>query len=213
MHQPLTQHRPCASTLAITAAMAIAAAAPGLALAQYKVVNPDGSVTYTDRPPVNAASKITQVGHGSGSAGPEENLPPALRGPAQRYPVTLYAASDCPPCDNGRRFLQDRGIPYAERRIGSEADALALERLVGGRTLPALTIGKQPLRGFASTDWTSYLDAAGYPKTSKLPRDWPAPTPRPLTEPPEAAAARAAKAATAAPPPPPPLPASGSLQF
>jgi glutaredoxin len=105
-----------------------------------------------------------------------------LRLSLQRYPVTLYATNECAPCDNGRRLLQARGIPYTERRIVSEEDALALERAVGGRTVPALTIGAQPLRGFSDTDWTAYLDAAGYPRESKLPRNWQTPAPTPMVE-------------------------------
>ena len=38
--------------------------------------------------------------------------------------------------------------------------------------MPALTIGAQPLRGLSEADWTAYLDAAGYPRESRLPRGW-----------------------------------------
>ena len=48
--------------------------------------------------------------------------------------------------------------------------------------MPALTIGAQPLRGFSETDWTAYLDAASYPRESKLPRNWPQPQATPLVE-------------------------------
>jgi hypothetical protein len=54
-------------------------------------------------------------------------------------------------------------VPYAEKRIVTDEDTAALERLVGGRSVPALTIGAQPLRGFSATDWGAFLDAAGYP--------------------------------------------------
>jgi hypothetical protein len=69
---------------------------------------------------------------------------------------------------------------------------------VGGRTVPSLTIGAQPLRGFNDSDWAGFLDAAGYPKESKLPRNWPVPVATPLVE-------RAA-AATPAPARPPAQP-------
>jgi glutaredoxin len=168
-------------------------------LAQYKVVHPDGSVTYTDRPPTDGAARVTTMGRNAVPSGPDNGLPMELRQVAQRYPVTLYAAADCPPCDNGRRYLQQRGIPYAERRIASEEDALALERIVGGRTVPALAIGAQQLRGYSETDWTSYLDAAGYPRESKLPRNWPPVAATPLAE--RAPPARAAAPAAAEPRP------------
>jgi glutaredoxin len=136
------------------------------------VVAADGSVTYTDRPRAEANARITTLGRGGAAQTAEVALPPELRQAAQRYPVTLFTGNDCPPCDTSRQWLLQRGIPYAERRVSSEEDAAALERAVGGRTVPALTIGAQPLRGWSETDWTAYLDAAGYPRESKLPRGW-----------------------------------------
>jgi glutaredoxin len=182
------------SALLWTAALCLTAAP---ALAQYKVVQPDGSVTYTDRPVANGTARITQLGARTPTAAAaataaDSGLPPDLRLVAQRYPVTLFTASDCQPCEAGRRLLQQRGVPYSEKRIINDDDLLALERLAGGRTLPAVTIGAQPLRGFSAEDWTSYLDSAGYPAQSKLPRGWKLAEPTPLAE--------------RAPPPPQPPP-------
>ncbi len=182
------------------------------AWAQYKIVAPDGSVTYTDRPPSTDTSKVSSLGRGNAAAAAAtapSALPFELRQVASRYPVTLYASADCPPCDNGRRLLQERGIPYSERRIVTEDDSQALERLVGGRTVPSLLVGAQPLRGFNPTDWASYLDAAGYPRESRLPKGWQAPAPSPLVERvaaprPAPAPAPATPATRTAPPAPPP---------
>ena len=154
-----------------------------LAQAQYKVVQPDGSVGYTDRPPSASNARVTPMSvSGARTAAVEVGMPSELRNTVRRYPVTLYTGTDCQPCDAGRRFLQQRGIPYNERRITTEDDAAALERLVGGRTVPSLTIGAQPLRGLSEADWAAYLDVAGYPRESRLPRGWPTPEPTPLVE-------------------------------
>lgn len=152
------------------------------ALAQYKVLHPDGSVTYTDRPPTSGDAKVIPLGRAANADPPDTTLPAELRQPLQRFPVTLYSAPDCTPCDVGRRLLQRRGIPYSERRVANDEDAAALERLVGGRTVPALTIGSQPIRGFSETEWQAYLDAAGYPKESRLPRGWQPPEPVTMVE-------------------------------
>jgi glutaredoxin len=183
----------------------------GSALAQYKVVQPDGSVTYTDRPPADANARVTPLSRNATPLAPESALPLELRQAVQRFPVTLYTSAECAPCDSGRRWLQARGVPYSERRIATEEDAAALERLLGARTVPSLMVGAQPLRGLSETDWTAYLDAAGYPRESRLPRNWQAPPPLPMVE----RAAPAVRAAAAAPPPPPApeLPASGGLRF
>ena len=169
----------CAAGLVLTVWASVAAAQ-----IPYKVVNADGSVTYTDRPPVAGNARITAIGRGGARGEPvvEVGLPLELRTVVQRYPVTLYTSPECPPCDTGRRMLQARGVPYTERRVTSEDDALALERLVGARTVPSLSIGAQPLRGLSEADWSAYLDVAGYPRDSRLPRAWPAAEVTPLVE-------------------------------
>jgi glutaredoxin len=195
--------------------LALAAVTVLPALAQYKVVRPDGSVTYTDRPPVDANARVTALSRSAAqqaalqaAAGGDVSLPLELRQPVSRYPVVLYTTVDCPPCDSGRKLLQQRGIPYTEKRVATEEDALALERAVGGRTVPALNVGPQPLRGYSENDWTAFLDAAGYPRESKLPRNWPVPAPTPLVEKATPAPARAAAPAPAPPPPDPEQPAT-----
>jgi len=161
---------------------------PLASAALYKVVNPDGSITYTDRPPTASNARVTAMrGPGGGaataSATAEAGLPADLRLVAQRYPVTLYTAVNCPACDSGRQWLARRGVPYRERRVVTEDDQQALIQLVGGRSVPSLTIGAQPVRGFDETDWLAYLDAAGYPRDNKLPRGWQPQPATPLVEP------------------------------
>jgi glutaredoxin len=187
-------------------AAALLAALP--ALAQYKVVGPDGRVTYTDRPPADASAKVTDLGRRNNLApaaatGPSAGLPADLQRLSERFPVTLFAAAACGPCDSGRQLLQQRGVPYSERLVANNDDVAALERTVGGRTLPALTVGGQALRGFNPNDWASYLDAAGYPRESRLPRGWAPPTPTPLV-----ARAPVPQPQAAAAPEPAPLPPS-----
>ena len=177
----------------------------------YKVVGPDGKVTYTDRPPTSSQAQVQMISpSGSvGSGGAElASLPAALRQPASRYPVTLYAAKNCPPCDSGRDLLVQRGIPFAEKRVDSSADLEAYAKFSGGRTLPLLTVGSQQIKSGSLNDWNSYLDAAGYPKTSALPAGYRRPLPTAMagnTPPPGAIPASAPGPApeNQAPPPPP----------
>lgn len=151
--------------------------------ALFKVVGPDGRITYTDRPPPAAIGRADTVAR-AGPAAPSAlaGLPLELRQVAQRFPVTLYTANDCAPCDGARRLLQSRGVPYTERTVTSEDDAEALNRLTGGRAVPSVTIGSQALRGFAEADWQSYLDAAGYPRESRLPANYQRPAATPLVQ-------------------------------
>lgn len=153
-------------------------AAPAWAL--YKVIGPDGRVTYTDRlqpAPGTSTLPLREAADAGGA------LPPALRRVAQRFPVTLYVAAGCASsCDAARQALIQRGIPYAERTVASRADIETLERLSGGREAPTLTVGSQVMRGFSESLWQQVLDAAGYPAVSQLPRDYQRPLPRPVTE-------------------------------
>ncbi|MCZ8111727.1 MAG: glutaredoxin family protein [Betaproteobacteria bacterium] len=187
----------------------------GFAQAQFKVVAPDGSVTYTDRPPASPELRVTPMGRNAvaaaAPASAEVALPLELRTAVQRHPVTLYTGEGCAPCDTARRLLVQRGIPFSERRIVTEEDTAALERLVGARSIPSLMVGNQPLRGFSDADWTNYLDAAGYPRQSRLPRNWQAQPPRPLVE--RATPVAAAPAEPAAAPAEADSPAPSGIRF
>jgi len=187
--------------------LAAALVVPLPAAAQYKVVGPDGSVTYTDRPPGNTAAKVSTLGRTSPSeATPQSPLPADLRQATTRFPVTLYSAADCPPCDAARQLLAERGVPFTEKLIVSDDDATAMERVLGARTVPSLTIGAQALRGLSPSEWASYLDLAGYPRESKLPKNWQSPSATPMVarsspRPPSAPVAAASTPARIAPAP------------
>ena len=168
--------------------VALLAALP--AQAQYKVVGADGKVTYTDRPPASGNAKVTSIGSRGIASGPVDvALPLELRQPAARYPVTLYTVTGaCAPCDAARQLLRQRGVPYAEKQVQSAEDSEALERLSGARDAPTLAIGPQMMRGLAPEVWSSYLDAAGYPRESRLPASYQYAAATPIVERHEAAA-------------------------
>ena len=150
--------------------------------ALYKVVGPDGKVTYTDvQPSPSKTGKVTPIGSAA-AAQNEVSLPLELRQPAARYPVTLFVTNSCEPCTTGRQFLRQRGVPFAERTVTTVEDVDVLQRLTGGREAPALTIGAQTVRGLSQDIWSSYLDAAGYPRESRLPGNYQYPVAAPLTE-------------------------------
>jgi glutaredoxin len=173
-----------ARTLVALAGIAACAAA----LAQYKVVGPDGRVTYTDTPPPpSSGSRVSKLGENP-SVISQVSLPLELRQAVQRYPVTLYTLKTCEPCDAARTFLRTRGVPFTEKLVLTGEDGDAMMRLTGGREAPSISIGAQVLRGFASDNWSSYLDSAGYPRDSHLPSNYQFPAATPLTEPPPAPA-------------------------
>ena len=187
-------------------ALLCAASACNVALAQsvHRIVGPDGKVTFSDRAPSKGAAAAdsvvtpgpTPLGAAAASTA---SLPYELRQVATRFPVTLYTSSDCVPCNSARNLLINRGIPFTERTVSTNEDIDALKRMSGESSLPFGTIGAQQLRGFSDTEWTQYLDAAGYPKQSQLPPNYRRPAAAPLVAVPAQPAAPAADKASAAP--------------
>lgn len=141
----------------------------------YKSVDKQGRVTYSEPPPKPGADDQLV---GSNASNPP--LPYSLQQVVNRYPVTIYTSKDCSACVSGRILLAQRGIPFTERSISSNEDIDALKRLSGENLTPVLAIGSQQLKGFDETEWSKYLDAAGYPKTSSLPRNYQQPLATPL---------------------------------
>ncbi|MBP8285790.1 MAG: glutaredoxin family protein [Rhodoferax sp.] len=151
----------------------------GTAQTVYRSVDANGKVTFSDKPPANAA-RVSTAAEASVSTSSNPALPFELRQVVARYPVTLFTGKDCEPCDNGRDLLRRRGVPFTEKTISSSADTASLQRLSGSSSLPFLTLGTQQIRGFAEAEWTQYLSAAGYPEKSKLPATYRNPAATPL---------------------------------
>lgn len=184
-----SKHRFCNSRLALrlrgtTALLLLGSvavlSAPLQAQVVYKIIGPDGKVTFTDKPNPNGSQTkgMTIVGKN-----PNDNLaqlPYDLRQAAIKYPVVLYTSKECSSCDAARSLLMGRGVPFTEYTINTNQDIEAYKRITGSDTLPTAMLGGQRLTGFSNSSWTSYLDAAGYPGNSLLPRSYKYPAPTPL---------------------------------
>ena len=181
-------------------ALVAAAAASAQAQTVYRIVGPDGKVSFSDQPPPPSApgrASVANTAPSARSAGPA--LPYDLQQVVRRFPVTLYTAPDCVPCGAARNLLVSRGVPFTERTITTNEDIDALKRISGEGNLPFGTIGGQQLKGYSDVEWTQYLDAAAYPKTSQLPASYRLPAPVPLVAA-KAVDAPAPQAAGTAPP-------------
>ena len=149
----------------------------------FRIVGPDGKVTFSDTPPLDSNAKRAQavvLGGGGGSAGSDGALPFELRQVTSKYPVTLYTATSCGPCGAGRAYLSSRGIPFTEKTVSTPEDAQALQRLTGDNSIPLLTVGGQQIKGYSDSEWGQFLDAAGYPARSTLPAAFRNPAATPL---------------------------------
>lgn len=172
---------PVLAALSLTAWLAASAHAQPV----YRIVGPDGKVTFSDKPPPDAkpAAGTTNTGSSSNAAnaGGKPGLPYELQQLAGKYPVTLYSANGCGPCDAGRALLTKRGVPFTEKTVNTNEDLSAFARINKDSALPVLIIGGQSLKGYSDTEWSQYLDAAGYPKQSVLPATYRPTAPEPLS--------------------------------
>jgi len=180
------------------------AAASAAAQPVYRQVDKDGRVTFSDRAPT-ASTEPAATAPSAAAAPTSTGLPYELRQVAQRYPVTLYSGDECAPCSTARTLLVTRGIPFQERTVRTSDDLEALQKLSGQASLPLLAIGAQQLQGYSETQWSQYLDAAGYPKSNGLPRGYSNPPAQPLVA--QAPRTPAAPAIQAQPPAPQAAPA------
>jgi glutaredoxin len=175
----------------------------------YRIVGPDGKVTFSDQPPPPASNAKVSAANGSSAGGAASaGLPFELRQVAAKYPVTLYTGNNCAPCGAGRSLLTSRGIPFSEKTVTTNEDTQALQRMSGETSLPFMTIGSQQLKGFSEAEWTQFLDAAGYPASSVLPASYRTPAPTPLVTITTAPAAASTIGATVTTPAPRPRPAA-----
>lgn len=184
--------------LLLTVAALLCTASAGAQV--YKWKDAKGVVHFSDTPPAWASDKAEVRTYGSGDASPA--LPYEVAQAARANPVTLYTAPGCAPCDQGRSFLQQRGIPYSEKSVSTGDDAQTLKQAGSNGQLPLLLVGRTRLLGFQNESWSDALNAAAYPAQSALPRGFqfasatPAAPRKPSAK--EQAAGRAAKAAAEA---------------
>jgi glutaredoxin len=186
-------HRAVSSSLLALSALMLVS--PAWAL--YKVVGPDGRVTYTDRPPTDRPAQALRT---NGAAVSTDGLPYELQRVVTRYPVSLFTGPKCAPCDAARQMLKQRGVPFIEKSVTSADDVRAYAKQEGTDQLPSVRIGSKQMLGYNQAEWTSYIDAAGYPAKSALPLNYRWPEPAPMAGAPAASKPAASEPARAVPP-------------
>jgi glutaredoxin len=119
-------------------------------------------------PPPNAKN-VQKKAAASGESAPAP-LPYALQQAVKNFPVTLYTAQSCDPCDRARELLDKRGVPYKDVTVADKEGVEKLKSLAGTGGVPVMTVGRETYgKGFSSETYSAALDAAGYPATSQLP--------------------------------------------
>ena len=146
--------------------------------ATYRWVDQSGKVHYGDVP-AEDAERVEQKKFSASPEADSAGLPYETRRAQKNFPVMLYTASNCKEaCSQARNFLNQRGIPFAEKKLVTQEEINNFKQESGSDQSPTLGVGKSYLKGFEAGQWNSELDIAGYPKTA--PYRPPAPA-KPLT--------------------------------
>ena len=146
-------------------------AAPGVHAQLYKWVGPDGKITYSDTPPPSKATRV-EAKSLSDNVTSTADFPYELAEATKNHPVTLYTTDNCAPCEDGRKLLNSRGIPFKEKTVTTSEDMAKLRQLDNQGSIPLLVVGRNKERGFLASAWNSALTTAGYPQTSRLPKSY-----------------------------------------
>jgi glutaredoxin len=160
------------SRFPLAAGLALLLAA-GAALGQtlYRWTDEQGRVHVTDTPPPANAKEVKKernVG-GASSASPGGAEPYSLQLARKNYPVTLYTTPGCEGCNEARKMLNARGVPFKEVSVGDQKSIDDLKKAVGSNSVPAVVVGSTVQTGFEEGAYQRLLDAAGYPRTGVLP--------------------------------------------
>jgi glutaredoxin len=167
-------------------ALSLLLCAAGAQAQLYKWVGPDGKVNYTDTPPPPSAKQVETKSLSTGEVSTSD-LPFELAGAVRSSPVTLYTGKNCIPCEDGRKMLSERGIPYKEKTVSSNEDIEHLRKIAGDSNVPVLLVGRRKESGFQRSAWNTTLSTAGYPEENRLPKTWRAPPAEPAVPPPQQA--------------------------
>jgi glutaredoxin len=162
----------------IGVALVLALAAGAVAAQQlYRWTDEKGRLHVADTPPPPGAKDVHQWRVTASSAAEGGSEPYALRQARKESPVTLYTAPDCEPCNDARKLLNTRGIPFKEVSV-TEKEVNDLVKLSGSASVPVIVVGSATQKGFEGSVYHRLLDDAGYPKTGMLtPRSQQAPKP------------------------------------
>ena len=161
----------------IGVALALALAAGAVAAQQqlYRWTDEKGQLYVADTPPPPGAKDVHRWRVTASSAAESGSEPYALRQARKESPVTLYTAPDCDPCNDARKLLNARGIPFKEVSV-TEKEVNDLVKLSGSASVPVIVVGSATQKGFEESVYHRLLDDAGYPKMGLLaPRNQQAP--------------------------------------
>ena len=150
-------------------ALALLAAGGPAEAQQYRWVDRNGNVQFTDAPPPPGAKDVRKLD--SAVAPPAAAPVPFEVARLQAdFPVTLYTSPNCKEgCELARAALNKRSVPFKEVQVWNPETNEELKRVSGAVEVPTLMVGRSAQRGFEQGAFDTLLDSAGYPREGLLP--------------------------------------------
>lgn len=146
-------------------ALLVLLSAPAFAAKVYTYKDANGKTVFSDVPPqgvLNIQEKRIGANVIDTSGWPYE-----LQQVIKRAPVVMWGNNCGDICDQGRKLLIERGIPYEMKDPSASKDQFeSFKKLTGGNGVPVLQVGGQFVNGFSVDSWNAALSNVGYPKTA-----------------------------------------------
>ena len=140
--------------------------------ALYKVVGPDGKITYTDQPPADPKTATTmQITSAPSTPLPDAvlkyqaELQKSMQGRlasakvADSGPPALFSAAWCGYCTQAKAYLAAKSIRNREYDIDTEDGARAYVEAGGKKGIPLLVSGSKRQQGFSPASYDSFFAA------------------------------------------------------
>lgn len=121
----------------------------------YKVVGPDGKITYTDKEPQASGGKSEKLNIQTYSGAPSVSN---LANPVKR--VTILSAQWCGVCTKAKNYMKGRNIAFEEWDIDKSDFARAKMNELGAKGVPVILVGNQKMVGFSESRLDSMLKKA-----------------------------------------------------
>lgn len=143
----------------------LAAATAAAHAQQYRWIDENGRVQYTDTLPPASAKQVEKKNFRGNSVAAQTGF--ALSRAMQQAPVKLYTHPECKePCEIAREVLRRRGVPFSEIVAAEPATLEELKKVSGGDSVPVLLVGSDVQKGVSADAYNRALDAAGYPSAA-----------------------------------------------
>jgi glutaredoxin len=135
---------------------------------QYRWLDENGRVHYSDTPPPATAKDVQKKRMTGNAVGVQGSY--SLAEATKNSPVTLYSHPDCKEtCQMARDVLNKRGVPFTEVSAIDDAKIEALRRLSSSGRVPLLVVGAQVETTISAAAYNQALDLAGYPRPGVAP--------------------------------------------